>query len=264
MEIKLLASDYDGTFHRYDDEDMKNNLTAVKSWRKNGNLFVFSTGRDMGNIMFEKNKNRIQYDYVVALNGALVVDKDNNIIFKKTIPNELAEKLVILMKSRVGDEIMVQGGFDGCNQTNRKLVGAKAEERRERNKKIYKQSIEEALKNEIVSLGCLNENFEGAKSLQKEIIEKYGNEVDVFINLNYINIVPKGISKATGLDVVARHVGINFGNIYAIGDDLNDIPMIEKYRGYAVYNAKDEVKEKALKIYASVSNLIEDYLRDAY
>jgi len=262
MKIKLLASDYDGTFHRHDDEDMKNNLTAVKNWRKNGNVFAFSTGRDMGNMIYEKNKNRIQSDYVVALNGALVVDKDNNIIFKATIPNKLAEELVDLMKARVGDEIMVQGGFDGCNQTNRKLEGAKAEERRERNKKIYKQSLRDALKNEIVSLGCLNENFEDAKALQKEISEKYGSEVEAFINLNYINIIPKGISKASGIAVVAKHSGVEVENIYVVGDDLNDIPMFERYKGYAVSNSKKEVKEKSIKVCSSVSLLIKDYLRD--
>ncbi|MFQ3176398.1 MAG: hydroxymethylpyrimidine pyrophosphatase-like HAD family hydrolase [Psychromonas sp.] len=41
-----------------------------------------------------------------------------------------------------------------------------------------------------------------------------------------------------------------------IGDDLNDIPMLEKYNGYAVNNAQAEVKAVSLKIYNSVSDLI--------
>ena len=68
--------------------------------------------------------------------------------------------------------------------------------------------------------------------------------------------MPKGISKASGLDIIIEHSKVDKDFVSVIGDDLNDIPMLEKYNGYAVNNAKDEVKAVSLKIYNSVSDLI--------
>ncbi len=256
MGEKLIASDYDGTFYRHDKQDMENNLMAVKLWREQENLFVFSTGRDLGNLMYEKGKNKLEYDYLVALNGALVVDRNNEVIVKESIPSKLAAEIVDLMMAKVGEEIQVLGAYGGCNQTNIKATGERALELLERNRKIYLDSVESALEKEVLSVGCLNESFESAKRLQKEILNKYGDKIEVFVNLNYINIVQKGVSKASGLDAVIDHAGLERGEVYVIGDDLNDIPMIKKYRGSAVSNAKEEVKEMAGKVYGSVSEFI--------
>ena len=44
--MKLLVSDYDGTFNEYKSlSKINNNIDAVKRFMSNGNLFAFATGR---------------------------------------------------------------------------------------------------------------------------------------------------------------------------------------------------------------------------
>ncbi len=256
--IKLIASDYDKTFHRNDQQDLQSNLNAVKEWRKQGHLFAISTGRDVASMLHEKKVRNIAYDYIISLNGSFIVDGDNNVLFKQALNNKLARELVEMLKEKFGDELIISNGFDGCNMTNKKasLKDEVAREVYERNSKIYSKSIETALDSEVLLIGCLNDNLEKAQQLKEEILFSYADEVEVFINLNYINIVPKGISKASGLDIIIEHAGADSDFVSVIGDDLNDIPMLKKYQGYAVNNAKEEVKAVSLKVYNSVSDLI--------
>jgi HAD superfamily hydrolase (TIGR01484 family) len=209
-------------------------------------------------MLYEREIRNIDYDYIVSLNGSFIVDRDNNVLFKQSLDNQLARELVAMLKEKFGDELIISNGFDGCNTTNKKasLTDSIAREVYQRNSQIYSKTIETALDGEVLLIGCLNDNIEKAKQLRKEILLKYASQVEVFINLNYINIVPKGISKASGLDIIIKHAGIDKKFVSVIGDDLNDIPMLEKYNGYAVNNAKDEVKAIALQVYNSVSELI--------
>lgn len=257
---KIIVSDYDWTFWRREEEDLKNNLAAVKKWRKNGNIFAFSSGRDVASMIFEKKVRNIEWDYMIALNGSFIVDKDNRIIFKKALNKELSYKLVELLREEFGEELIISSGFDGCNFTNKEKskTDEHAREVYERNCQIYSKTIETALEDEVLLVGCLSDSIEHAKAFREKILAKYADEVDVFINLNYINIVPKGISKASALDMVIDYADIKKENVSVIGDDLNDIPMLIKYNGYSVPNGKEEAKEVASKIYDSVAELIEE------
>jgi hydroxymethylpyrimidine pyrophosphatase-like HAD family hydrolase len=49
----------------------------------------------------------------------------------------------------------------------------------------------------------------------------------------------------------------NNAPLYVIGDDLNDIGMIKRFDGFCVANAKEEVKEHAIKEFESVASCIE-------
>jgi len=62
-------------------------------------------------------------------------------------------------------------------------------------------------------------------------------------------IAPKGVTKWSGVQQVAKLWGISAEEICAVGDDVNDIPMIEAAGlGVAMGNAQDEVKQVAQRI----------------
>ncbi len=44
--------------------------------------------------------------------------------------------------------------------------------------------------------------------------------------------------------------------IYAIGDEINDLPMIEAFNGFTVDTARDAIKTKARKSYAGVGAML--------
>ena len=52
-------------------------------------------------------------------------------------------------------------------------------------------------------------------------------------NNGLIEIVPRGISKATGVDEVAAPLGITAADVVAFGDMPNDVPML-RWAGHGV------------------------------
>ena len=84
--MKLLVSDYDGTFN--EDKSLSkinDNIDAVKRFMGNGNLFAFATGRSFYSIKGETSRYKIPYDYLICNNGSAIFDRDDNLIFQNTI-----------------------------------------------------------------------------------------------------------------------------------------------------------------------------------
>jgi hydroxymethylpyrimidine pyrophosphatase-like HAD family hydrolase len=62
----------------------------------------------------------------------------------------------------------------------------------------------------------------------------------------WLDLAPVGVSKASGLEYVARELGVDAADVLAIGDGRNDIEMLRWVgRGVAMGQAVDEVKEAA-------------------
>ena len=61
-----------------------------------------------------------------------------------------------------------------------------------------------------------------------------------------VEFVPKGTSKATGIDWLCRHMGIKNEDTYAIGDSVNDLDMLSFVgHGIAMGNGTPPAKEAA-------------------
>ncbi len=73
------------------------------------------------------------------------------------------------------------------------------------------------------------------------------DDLDVSYSSNrYIEFNKKGVSKGTGLKHLARIYGLQISECAAVGDNLNDLSMIEQAGiGIAVGNALDEIKAAA-------------------
>ncbi|MCW2553517.1 MAG: hypothetical protein QOK45_569, partial [Mycobacterium sp.] len=74
-------------------------------------------------------------------------------------------------------------------------------------------------------------------------------------NNGLIEVVPIGVSKATGVDQVARPLGITAEDVIAFGDMPNDIPMLLwAGLGVAMGNAHPEAKAAADEVTAPNSD----------
>ncbi|MFJ5684446.1 HAD family hydrolase [Streptomyces sp. NPDC093099] len=80
-----------------------------------------------------------------------------------------------------------------------------------------------------------------------------GSLVDVVMaGPGVVEILPLGLSKATGLSLAARRLGIKAADTIAFGDMPNDIPMFGWARhGVAMANAHEELKAVANEVTAS-------------
>lgn len=88
---------------------------------------------------------------------------------------------------------------------------------------------------------------EELKALEKTLIAALGDEVDIYLSAPwFLEVMPKGVTKGTGLLAVCADAGIDPAQAVAFGDSYNDIPMLKAAgMGIAMGNAEDAVKEAA-------------------
>ncbi|MFD5785804.1 HAD family hydrolase [Streptomyces sp. NPDC127037] len=107
-------------------------------------------------------------------------------------------------------------------------------------------------------------------ALAKAARAAVGNLVDVVMaGPGIVEILPLGLSKATGLSLAARRLGVKAADTIAFGDMPNDIPMFAWARhGVAMANAHDDLKAVAQETTASndddgIAVVLERLLRES-
>lgn len=88
------------------------------------------------------------------------------------------------------------------------------------------------------------------ENLKIELKKKYKNRVFLTTAVkNWIDIIHGDVSKAKGIAILAKRLKVKQEEIVAIGDNINDIPMLEHAGlGIAMGNAPNEVKKAADQI----------------
>lgn len=85
------------------------------------------------------------------------------------------------------------------------------------------------------------------KELRNELTSRFKGRVDLTSAIpRYMDILPPGVSKVNGIQFVANMFNIKREEIIAVGDNFNDLAMIEYAGlGVAMGNAPESVKQKA-------------------
>ena len=106
---------------------------------------------------------------------------------------------------------------------------------------------------ETVIRGSLVVRTEEEAALADLFMGRFRDRLDVyhahspeFPDVKFYNLVAPGISKGAAIEALAGHIGVSCESIVAVGDWVNDIPMLEK-AGLAVAmgNAHEDVKAVA-------------------
>ena len=95
------------------------------------------------------------------------------------------------------------------------------------------------------------------------INEHYNDTCAAFQNKNHVDVCGVGCSKGTGVNHVVDYFNINESDVYGIGDSWNDLPLLDSVKhGYTFTYAPNEVKNKAEKVVGSLSEAIQDILKE--
>lgn len=217
--MKLLVSDFDSTYN-IDDLSIEKNNQEIKKFRKNGNLFMLSSGRSFNSLKKMCLKYKIEYDYLSCADGSILYDKDDNIIIKYLLDNDILEEFLNLKKLVDYDSIHFAYLDDYYpNYLNNELIG-----------------VNLLVKEELVSKDFL-------KSLDI-FEEKYLNySTD---GMTFICLKNKDINKSTTIKYLQNKYKIDRKMIYTVGDNINDYEMLKYFNGYYIGN-NQELKKICLK-----------------
>ena len=249
--MKLFVSDYDMTLfinHIVDDKV----INAIKKWRERGNIFAIATGRNKLSILEQIHNNNIEFDYIIANNGALIIDKNNNIMLKEEIEKNNAMEVINFLYNNY------EGSVEIANEDETLSIIPKKGEYNLPFTVKRKITIEEAQNiKSITQINKISPDVNKTEIIQNEINNKF-NTVIAYGNITAIDIVRADISKATGIKNLENILkDKNIEKIIVAGDSNNDIDMIKKYDGYVQINAREHIKKITNKYFNLVSDIIE-------
>lgn len=251
--MKLLATDYDGTL-KFGDSVLEQDVEAIRKWREAGNLFAIVTGRSKESITRELNENGIEVDYFVTNNGGMVFDAKGEILLETTLDNITAIDLMFI--SHEFSDIVSYSVNDGVNR-HKVEVHPNLEDHRYFNLKPdwTEEEIMDSGRFAQLVYSCSTPEF--AEEMAENINANFGSIVTAFANNFVVDIVPKGINKATGIEFVCAYADVDEEDVFCIGDSHNDIPMLESTdNSAAVAMAYSDVKDAAHYEFDTVADYI--------
>ena len=257
MVMKIACSDYDGTLFR-EDTISKDDVDGVHVWREAGHKFGPVSGRDLGMLTPQLRHYGIEFDFAVCNNGAIICDKDGAVLYQGQIQPEILKK--------VSEEPCVQASFHFAFSAKDRTYLCHESEGSwiMREGKQWDFPVIYIEENDILSLPQIHQfslGFEDPADSQAAadvLNAKYGEYLHAYPNRCSLDITPPGISKSSGIEHLKQLMDWPDADVYVIGDEVNDLPMLEAYHehAYVVDTARDVIKKKAAAVYAGVGAML--------
>ncbi len=270
--IKLLALDLDGTLLNSRGEIPEKNFEAIQQAEQTGVLVTIATGRRFRDALPVARQINLNAP-LICHNGALLkyVDTLENVAVS-LLEKETVREILRVGKEFGGDALLsadpIGKGvllYDTISAENiplqkyiawsKRLHGAEAEEA------VHHVENLEAVCGEIETVhisfsGTLAPMAELEMILRDELNDTVTILTTVYPRLDFtlIDILPPDASKGIGVEKLALINNLSAENVMAIGDNFNDLEMLE-YAGTAVVmgNASPELLERA-DFFSTLSN----------
>lgn len=245
--IQLIAIDLDGTLLKDDKTISERNKNALALAKEAGIKVVVCTGRPLvaiHNYLQELNLEE-EGDYSITFNGGLVQKNNTGEIIEKILmPYEHINELYELTQELdlpldiLSDGVVKQlptSQYESLYGQLNNLLTFEATVLEELNdQQVFNKAVV------AIEPVYLDEQI---KKIPKKFYDKF--EIIKTRN-NLLEFMPKGITKAYGISLLAKDLGIKQEEVMAIGDEENDLPMIEYAEiGVAMKNAIPMVKSAA-------------------
>lgn len=207
--MKLVVSDFDLTFF---DSNYDENIALINSFVEKGNIFVIATGRSFELLQKDILNKNINFEYLICSDGSVILDKKYNVLKKVVVDfntiNEIIEKIQ--------------------KDNNLKFLNI------------------DKIKDEMIAVYAVFNSMEYSQKILKDILYKY--DVKGYLSTHGIKIINKNVSKVIGIEYIKKILNIEDTNIYVVGDQVNDLEMINKYKGYLIGKNISNFKEFMKKI----------------
>ena len=242
--IKLIASDLDGTLLNNKHKITEYNKKIIKAAEDIGIKFVISTGRPSSSA-FKFLKELDSNAEMISFNGALVTDINNNTLYnEKLAPDTSLELIKIAEKYNIYYQAFSANSWNISDDSSKWLN--------------YYTSIAEIYDYKIGFNNLKNkEDFHFIKFMfiaENEILKKIEKELNNIFSSNiyhtfsrdvYLEVMNPKVSKANALKFILDKYSISREETIAFGDNNNDLEMLE-FAGIsvAVDNAEKNIKEK--------------------
>lgn len=267
---KALFLDLDGTLLNDEKEITPGNRAAIEAALKAGHQVVITTGRPLVSATEQARRLGLTGPgcYLIAFNGGLIYDLGTNqTIFQQTIPLELVEPVFDQARQRGlhiqtydDRQVLVEPTCD--NQVVRRYCSLILMEH------ATLPHISHLAQPPAKMLVIDYHNKAPLEKFCQWVLDQYSQQLDAFFSCEqYLEIIPRGLSKGNALVQLAHLLNIPLENTVAVGDAANDLSMLRSAGiGVAMRNGTDEAKAVADVVttrdnnHDAIAEVIEKYL----
>jgi len=255
--IKLLAIDLDGTLLNSFHEISNQNKIAIKKAQEHGVKVIIATGRPEQLCKSFVKQLEIKDDIIMSNGGVIGHPFKSDSIMSKTLNESIMRSVIeyceennIIYLIYTKDAIISKQNFrvDFFENRNKNLP---------ENERAVMKHLDEF--ENIYSLNpnkmlIVEENMK-KRNLAMGYFQTIKDTSIVQSQTTFIDVSPKNVSKGKALKEYAEYLGINKAEVAAIGDQANDLAMLE-YAGTAIAmeNAIPECLKMATHITLSNNN----------
>ena len=246
-DIKMLVLDIDGTLTNSQKEITLETKKAIHAIQERGHKVMLASGRPTpGMKRYAEELELEKYGgYLLSFNGGRIINcRSGEIVYQQMFPAVLIPKIYHFAKRHdcglityYGEKILLATRMDDYIALESRINQMKMME------------VEDFLGfiDFDVNKLLMTAPPDKAEQYEKELNEKYGDIISVYRSEPFfIELMPKGIDKASSIDRMLSTVGMTRENTICCGDGFNDMTMIEYAGvGVAMANAQEKVKEKA-------------------
>lgn len=230
--MRLLASDFDNTlyFHTgFKEQDLK----AIAAFQAAGNKFGVCTGRSYNGIIAPSTNVNIHYDFYICLSGGMILNEKGEILFEKQFPLKIVKEIYnaypISVSVVYGDAMYLLYNKEDKMIHSLKMFYKKLKNQPKENI-VFVHSLDEIPATTIPSFSFHYEHGQHlqAVKLATYINKHYGKYVNAYVNDIHIDVCATGCSKGHALLQVASYYHINKDALCGIGDNFNDLPLLDQ------------------------------------
>ena len=241
----IIFFDIDGTLLNHEKQLPHSTKQAIFQLKERGHVVVIATGRSP--FMFEKLRKDLDIDTYVSCNGAFVV-LDGEVIYTNPLKIQSLEKLTEAAFRNNHPVVFLSENDMKMNVPEHSYI---------------KESID------TLKIDCFptyHPHYYKTCDLYQTLLfcsegeeKQYEQQFQDFDFVRWhpvsLDLLPKGGSKAIGIEKIAERLRIPVERHYAFGDGLNDLEMLSTVKNsVAMGNAKDKVKEVAKYVTKSVED----------
>lgn len=244
-EIKLVATDLDGTLLNSDKMVSDYNRMAIQKMCQQGVIFGIVSGRPVETIqkMIPKWQLEDEVQFIVGMNGGAIYDVEND--EKESFYMLDEEAITSIMDHFQGYDVIFHIKIGTKRYTNYSTEFTRKDALRYGEEEI-EADLYELMKGRKV--GKINVNCEPEK--MDETLKK----ADEYVNENVIHFktqptiiefVDHHVNKGLGLEKIANHFQIPIENTAAFGDAANDLALLKK-AGTSICMQNGDVRVKEI------------------
>lgn len=230
----IVFSDFDKTLRPSSDEaGFQRNLKSIQEFRQKGNLFCIATGRSQSSLGRTWPEYRDYLDYMILDNGAICLDSQGEMMFQEVVALATAKEITAKIVAEFAGEVEFVFYHD-------------AKEWQEPDCDVTK-------------LRCWTRDVATATIICDKVNAEFGDKVQGFVArtavmTNVVEWVENPDEYRSFVDVMSVEAGkynavrrlcetLPGEKIVTVGDDTNDLKMIQEFDGYAMRDSVPEVLE---------------------